>query len=196
MKSGVFSKLISGRPGGQDLHIQVQAPALYRLMSDPAQTDRGAGQRQCRQSCGNWGRYSPLWAYTEAPGAVRCARGGGRRSELCRECHHQGAGCGQHSDLPAIADDSGLEVDFLNGAPGIYSARYSGAGDEANNTRYSRSWAILPRRSAAPASNACWSTCATPWTHTAGLPGQLGRLYSFRAQGTNGFGYDPLFLRP
>ena len=39
----------------------------------------------------------------------------------------------EHSGLPTIADDSGLEVDALKGAPGIHSARFSGHGDEANN---------------------------------------------------------------
>ena len=99
--------------------------------------------------------------------------------------------------LPAIADDSGLEVDALRGAPGIYSARYAGpaADDAANN-------ALLLRELAATgdaertARYRCamvflrWPEDPAPVIAQAAWDGRIGREY----RGTGGFGYDPLFL--
>jgi XTP/dITP diphosphohydrolase len=102
----------------------------------------------------------------------------------------------KHSGLPAIADDSGLEVDALEGQPGIYSARYSGKGatDESNNAllleklngvptqkRSARFQCILVfmRHEADPTPLICQGT----WE---------GRILE-SPQGKNGFGYDPLF---
>lgn len=101
--------------------------------------------------------------------------------------------------LPAIADDSGLEVDYLNGAPGIYSARYAGkgAGDEQNlrklltelegipeaerNARFQCLMVYL-RHEFDPTPIVCQGT----WE---------GRIL-FEPRGTNGFGYDPIFFVP
>ena len=102
-----------------------------------------------------------------------------------------------HSDLPAIADDSGLEVDFLNGAPGIYSARYSGAGDEANNIKLLAALSEAPgeQRSARfhcvlvymrHGQDAMPLICQASWE---------GYIL-FEPRGDNGFGYDPLFYVP
>jgi XTP/dITP diphosphohydrolase len=103
----------------------------------------------------------------------------------------------RHCGLPAIADDSGLEVDLLNGAPGIYSARYSGAGDDANNTR------LLQELGAAPeALRSARFQCVLVYMRHALDPSPLvcqasweGSI-AFEPKGDNGFGYDPLFYVP
>ena len=103
----------------------------------------------------------------------------------------------QHSGLPAIADDSGLEVDYLNGAPGIHSARYSGAGDNANNAKLLRELAAIPE-----AQRSARFQCVLVYMRHALDPTPLicqasweGRIL-FEPQGNNGFGYDPLFYVP
>lgn len=103
-----------------------------------------------------------------------------------------------HSGLPAIADDSGLEVDALNGAPGIYSARYAGdGGDAANNAKLLQALNDVPdeRRSAR-------FQCVMVYMRHAEDPTPLvcqgtweGRILR-QPQGDNGFGYDPLFYVP
>jgi len=103
----------------------------------------------------------------------------------------------QASGLPAIADDSGLEVDALHGAPGIYSARYAGPGadDAANNAR------LLAELDAVPdadrgARYRCamvfmrWPLDPSPVVAQSSWEGRIARL----PRGSGGFGYDPLFM--
>jgi XTP/dITP diphosphohydrolase len=103
----------------------------------------------------------------------------------------------QHSGLPAIADDSGLEVDYLNGAPGIYSARYSGSGDEANNIKLLEALKNVPQ----PQRSARF-VCALVYLRHALDPTPIVCQASWEGyillepQGENGFGYDPLFYVP
>ena len=103
----------------------------------------------------------------------------------------------EFSGHPAIADDSGLEVDYLRGEPGIHSARYSGAGDAANNAKLLAALAGQPaaRRSAR-------FQCALVYMRHARDPMPLvcqasweGRILE-APRGDNGFGYDPLFHVP
>jgi XTP/dITP diphosphohydrolase len=101
----------------------------------------------------------------------------------------------EHSGLPAIADDSGLSVDALDGAPGIYSARYSGQGDAANNTKLLAALEGEQNRRA-------HYMCALAFMRFATDPSPLlaeGRWHgSIRLEpvGTGGFGYDPIFQAP
>jgi XTP/dITP diphosphohydrolase len=103
----------------------------------------------------------------------------------------------QHTGLPSIADDSGIEVDHLKGAPGIYSARYSGAGDEANNVLLLQKLGEIPeeQRSARFQCVLVYMRHAldpTPLICQASWEGFI----LFEPRGDNGFGYDPLFYLP
>ena len=100
----------------------------------------------------------------------------------------------RHSGLPAIADDSGLEVDALDGAPGIYSARYSGAGDAANNARLLQELGDLPeaQRSARFQCVLVYMRHASDLTPLICQASWEGSIL-FEPQGDRGFGYDPLF---
>jgi len=97
--------------------------------------------------------------------------------------------------LPAIADDSGLVVPALGGAPGIYSARYSGSGDTANNTKLldeMKRFEGDDRRAFYVAVIAVVKSASDPMPTIAEgrWHGSIGLL----PKGEGGFGYDPLFI--
>ncbi len=104
-----------------------------------------------------------------------------------------------HTGLPAIADDSGLEVDALNGAPGVRSARYAGpgAGDAANVAKLLEALADVPE-----AGRTARFQCAIVLLRRAEDPTPIvcqgtweGRITT-APRGTSGFGYDPVFYVP
>ena len=103
--------------------------------------------------------------------------------------------------LPSIADDSGIEVDALNGEPGIYSARYAGhqgaGADQANNDKL-----LSELEQVAEPDRTARFQCIIVYLRHAKDPMPLicqgtweGRIL-FEEQGVNGFGYDPLFFVP
>ncbi|MEJ2424855.1 MAG: RdgB/HAM1 family non-canonical purine NTP pyrophosphatase [Candidatus Thiodiazotropha sp.] len=103
------------------------------------------------------------------------------------------------SGLPAIADDSGIEVDALRGAPGIYSARFAGAGasDEANLQKLLTDLAEVPETE-----RTARFQCLMVYMRHAEDPTPIicqgtweGRIL-FEPAGENGFGYDPIFYVP
>ncbi|HEX3904876.1 MAG TPA: XTP/dITP diphosphatase [Polyangia bacterium] len=100
--------------------------------------------------------------------------------------------------LPAIADDSGLEVDALDGAPGVYSARYAGPGadDAQNNAQL-----LAALREVAPARRGARFRCVAVFVDPArGIEivrdGACAGEILEAPRGEGGFGYDPLFLVP
>ncbi len=95
--------------------------------------------------------------------------------------------------LPAIADDSGLEVDALDGEPGVHSARYAGehGNDEANNDLLLSRLEGKTDRSAA---FRCALALKLPGKETLIAEGKCPGTILYERRGTGGFGYDPLFL--
>lgn len=105
----------------------------------------------------------------------------------------------EQSGLPAIADDSGIEVDALNGEPGIYSARYAGidASDENNLQKLLATLETVPKEK-----RTARFQCLMVYMRHANDPtpiicqGTWEGTITHAPQGENGFGYDPVFYVP
>ena len=98
------------------------------------------------------------------------------------------------SGLPAIADDSGLCVDALNGAPGVYSARYGGL--DSDEARYRL---LLQNLRGATSRTAYFQSaivCCFPNGDVLQAEGRCDGTIAYAPQGEGGFGYDPIFFVP
>ena len=97
--------------------------------------------------------------------------------------------------LPAIADDSGLVVDALDGAPGVYSARYGGEGLDDDDR-----WKLLLKNMEGKEDRACRFVCviccALPDGSEVMSRGTVEGQVAFGPEGDGGFGYDPIFYLP
>ena len=98
------------------------------------------------------------------------------------------------SGLPAIADDSGLEVDALDGAPGVHSARYTGRHDDTDAARNELLLHNLGDRTDRTARFVSCICCTFPNGDVLRARGTCEGSILFAPRGENGFGYDPLFL--
>jgi len=104
------------------------------------------------------------------------------------------------SDLPVLADDSGLEVDALDGEPGVYSARY---GNTAKNDHVGRYQIVLNKLAAKSlpwaertARFRCVVAIATRQDLVGTVEGTIEGYINYESRGNNGFGYDPVFFVP
>ena len=104
------------------------------------------------------------------------------------------SGC-KESGLPCIADDSGLCVDALDGAPGVFSARYSGVhgDDEGNNRKLLKELEGVPTEKRT-AHFACAICVSFPDGSEVTAEGKCEGYIGYEKKGANGFGYDPLFM--
>ncbi|HEX7737934.1 MAG TPA: XTP/dITP diphosphatase [Ktedonobacteraceae bacterium] len=103
----------------------------------------------------------------------------------------------QATDMLALADDSGIEIDALGGAPGVYSARFAG-----RDTSYEERFRLIfERLHAVPppertARFRCAIALAEPSGYVRVVEGTVEGIIAESARGENGFGYDPIFLVP
>ncbi|BFU59244.1 MULTISPECIES: RdgB/HAM1 family non-canonical purine NTP pyrophosphatase [Rodentibacter] len=105
----------------------------------------------------------------------------------------------EKSGLPAIADDSGLVVKALNGAPGLYSARY--AGEEGNDAKNRQKLLAELANTAETERHAKFVSCIVFLQHPTDpspiiAEGECHGVIGFEEKGENGFGYDSLFFSP
>ena len=95
-------------------------------------------------------------------------------------------------NLPALADDSGICVEALGGAPGIYSARYAGDGIDEHNNKL-----LLENLNGKENRKAKYVCCMVYYKPDGSVESSVGEMYGeilTSPQGSNGFGYDPLFF--
>lgn len=95
-------------------------------------------------------------------------------------------------NIPALADDSGICVEALNGAPGIYSARYAGDGDDEHNNEL-----LLKNMEGQKNRRAKFVCCMVYYKPNGEIKTATGETHGellYKAEGNNGFGYDPLFF--
>ena len=104
-------------------------------------------------------------------------------------------GYGRLSGLPTLADDSGLVVDALGGAPGVYSARYGGVQGAAQLALVLDQLRDVPL-AARTARFECVLALALPAQPTQIVHGTVEGVIGWEARGHHGFGYDPLFVLP
>lgn len=110
---------------------------------------------------------------------------------------HKALVTANYTGLLAIGDDSGLVVDALDGAPGVYSARYAGpdATDDANNRKLLEALRNVPDNQRS-AHFVCVIAVALPHNVLGLFEGACHGMIAHEPHGGNGFGYDPLFMKP
>ncbi len=100
----------------------------------------------------------------------------------------------KETGLPTVADDSGLCVDALDGAPGIFSARYAGTGNDSdNNALLLKNLENVPDEKRTARFVSCIA-CVFPDGREFTVRGTVEGKIGFEPQGSGGFGYDPLFI--
>jgi XTP/dITP diphosphohydrolase len=97
--------------------------------------------------------------------------------------------------MPALADDSGLVVEALDGAPGVFSARYAGA-SATDEQRYRKLLAEMKGKTNRKAAFACVISIAVPGGPALTYEARCEGLIAEKPAGQNGFGYDPIFYYP
>jgi XTP/dITP diphosphohydrolase len=110
---------------------------------------------------------------------------------------HKASTVSQFTGKLALADDSGLEVDFLQGKPGVLSARYAGEGasDEENNRKLLEELKEIPL-ALRGATFKCTLALVSPSQNKDVVEGECRGIIAIEPRGEGGFGYDPLFYLP